>query len=125
MESVDELERLCRQILGVDPMLRSARLINSRGHLLAGGMRDGLRQLEAQRHDEMLFVELALRVRMRQEFDAELGKVNFSLSYRDKVVVMSFPLAGGNVLLASGEKDIDFGSVPFRILDLLSPLRDG
>ena len=101
MNNVAELENICQKILKLDPKMRSARFINARGHLAAGGMRDGLLSLEAKKQDEMMFMELALRVRMRHEFDTEFGIVHFSLSYRDKVIVMSFPLSDDDVLLVS------------------------
>ena len=123
MDNIEELEKLCQKITKLDSKMRSARLINSRGHLMAGGMKEGLLSLEAQKQDEMMFMELALRVRMRHEFDAEFGQVHFSMSYRDKVIIMSFPLAGDDVLLASGEKETDFGKIPFEILNLIKELR--
>jgi len=123
LESVEELEKICQKIIGLDPKMRSARLINSRGHLTAGGMKGGLLSLEAQKQDEMMFMELALRVRMRQEFDDEFGKVHFSMSYRDKVIVMSFPLSNDDVLLLSCEKDMDFGKLSFDVLKIIEPLK--
>ena len=123
MDNVDELEKMCQTIIALDPKMRSARLINNRGHLTAGGMKDGLLSLEAQKQDEMMFMELALRVRMRHEFDAEFGEVHFSMSYRDKVIVMSFPLNNDDVLLVSCEKDIDFGKLPFKVLKIIEPLK--
>ncbi|QLH02695.1 hypothetical protein C5F47_03555 [Nitrosopumilus cobalaminigenes] len=123
MDNVDELEKMCQTIIALDPKMRSARLINNRGHLTAGGMKDGLLSLEAQKQDEMMFMELALRVRMRHEFDAEFGEVHFSMSYRDKVIVMSFPLNNDDVLLLSCEKDIDFGKLPFKVLKIIEPLK--
>jgi hypothetical protein len=124
MENIDELEKLCKKIIKLDPKMRSARLINSRGHLIAGGMREGLLSLEAQKQDEMMFMELALRVRMRHEFDKEFGVVHFSMSYREKVIVMSFPLSQDDVLLVSCEKDANFGKMPFKILKLIEPLKN-
>jgi hypothetical protein len=103
--------------------MRSARFINSRGHLTAGGMKDGIFSLEAQKQDEMMFMELALRVRMRHEFDKEFGEVHFSMSYRDKVIVMSFPLVNDDVLLISCQKETDFGQLPFKILKLIEPIK--
>ena len=47
MDNVEELEKLCQEIIALDPKMRSARLINSSGHLTAGGMKDGLLSLEA------------------------------------------------------------------------------
>ena len=123
MEKVEELEKICQKIIKLDPKMRSARLINSRGHLIAGGMKDGLLSLEAQKQDEMMFMELALRVRMRHEFDNEFGEVHFSMSYRDKVIVMSFPLTNDDVFLISCEKEIDFGDLPFKVLKLIEPLK--
>ena len=117
-----DLEKLCTDIMNLDPKMRSARIINNRGHLEAGGMKEGLMALEDSKQDEMMFMELALRVRMRHEFDKEFGKVHFSMSYRDKVLIMSFPLEKDDVLLASAEKEINFGELPFKILELIGPL---
>ena len=121
MANVEELEKLCQKITSLDPAMRSARIINSRGHLVAGGMKTGLMALESQKQDEMMFMELALRVRMRHEFDKEFGEVHFSMSYRDKVIVMSYPLANDDVLLVSSEKEADFGKIAFKILKLIAP----
>lgn len=123
MGNVEDLEKICQKIIKLDPKMRSARIINSRGHLTAGGMKKGLMSLEAQKQDEMMFMELALRVRMRKEFDSEFGEVHFSMSYREKVIVMSFPLAHDDVLLVSTEKDLDFGKIPFKILKIIMPLK--
>jgi len=120
---VANLEEICHKILSLDPHMRSSRIINNRGHLEAGGMKEGLVSLENQKQDEMLFMELALRVRMRHEFDKEFGEVNFSLSYREKVIVMSFPLENDDVLLISTEKDIDIGKIPFDVLKIIKPLK--
>ncbi len=123
MDNVEELEKICKKIIKLNSKMRSARFINSRGHLTAGGMRDGIFSLEAQKQDEMMFMELALRVRMRHEFDKEFGEVHFSMSYRDKVIVMSFPLVNDDVLLISCEKETDFGQLPFKILKLIESIK--
>jgi len=123
MDNVEKLEKICQKINKLDPKMRSARFINSRGHQVSGGMKKGLLSLEAQKQDEMMFMELALRVRMRHEFDKEFGVVHFSMSYRDKVIVMSFPLTNDDVLLVSCEKETDFGKVSFKILKIIEPLK--
>ena len=60
---------------------------------------------------------------MKHEFDKELDEVHFSMSYREKVIVMSFPLPSDFVLLISCEKEIDFGKLAFKILKLIEPLK--
>lgn len=111
-------ETLCKKIRELDHMLRFVGLINNKGHLVAGGMAEGKQSLSDTKKDEMLYMELALRVRMRQEFDAELGPVRFAMSYRDKVIIMSFPV-GKEIMYISAEKDLNFGKFPFSVLKLI------
>ena len=124
MDNIENLESICQEILKLHPKMRSARFINARGHLVAGGMKKGILSLEEKKQDEMMFMELALRVRMRHEFDNEFGIVHFSLSYRDKVIVMSFPLGNDDVLLVSREKDKNFEDIPFKILELIEGIKN-
>ena len=111
-------DELCERIKKIDPKVRFAGVINSKGRLVSGGMVSSKKPLEDTKKDEMLFMELALRVKMRSEFDGELGKVKFSLSFREKLIVMSFPLKS-DVLLVSMDKRMSFDKIPFKILKLL------
>ena len=111
-------DKLCEKVFELDNKIRSVRAINNKGKLVAGGMRKGFTALEDSKKDEMLFMELSLRVRMRHEFDAEFGPVEFSLSYRGKIVLMSFPM-DPNVLFVTTERQIDLNKVPFKILELI------
>jgi hypothetical protein len=113
-----DFDTICDKVFRVDDKIRSARIINGKGKMIAGGMRPGLKALEESKKDEMLFMELSLRVRMRHEFDDEFGPVEFSLSYRGKVVLMSFPL-GEHILFVSTERQIDFNKIPFEILKII------
>lgn len=105
--------------MGLDSKVRFAGMINDKGRLIAGGMKEGKKPLEDKRDDEMLFMELVLRTKMRHEFDSQLGAVKFAMSYREKAVVMSFPI-NENVMLVSAEREIDFAKVAFKILKILS-----
>jgi len=111
-------DELCERIKKVDPKIRFAGVINSKGRLVSGGMVSSKKPLEDTKKDEMLFMELALRVKMRSEFDDDLGKVKFSLSFREKLIVMSFPLKN-DVLLVSMDKRMSFDTIPFKFLKLL------
>ncbi|MGI0027571.1 MAG: DUF6659 family protein [Nitrosopumilaceae archaeon] len=119
VQEKDEFAKLCDKVFKLDDKIRSVRVINNKGKLEAGGMREGLVALEDYKKDEMLFMELSLRVRMRHEFDDEFGPVEFSLSYRGKIVVCSFPMKDEHVLFVTTERQVDLGKVPFEILKLL------
>ncbi len=94
-------------------------MINPRGRLVAGGMKEGITPLESEKDNEMLFMELALRVRMRQEFDKQLGKVKFAMSLREKVLAISVPI-GEDVLYVAAEAKADYRTLPDKILDIIN-----
>ena len=111
-------DELCERVKKVDSKVRFAGVINSKGRLVAGGMVSSKKRLGDRKDDEMLYMELALRVKMRSEFDDDLGKVKFSLSFREKLIVMSFPMKN-DVLFVSLDKKMSFDKIPFKILKLL------
>jgi len=109
---------LCTITQKIDSKVRFAGVINSKGRLIAGGMAPSIKRLGDRKRDEMLYMELALRVKMRREFDDDLGKVKFSMSFREKLIVMSFPVEN-DVLMVSMESKTKFEQIAFSILKLL------
>ncbi|MBM3895660.1 MAG: hypothetical protein FJ359_04400 [Thaumarchaeota archaeon] len=110
--------KLCADIKEIDSKIRFAGVINPRGRLVAGGMKEGIEPLESQKDDEMLYMELALRVKMRQEFDKQLGKVKFAMALRERAIAMSFPV-GEDILYVVTEPDADYKTLPEKVLELL------
>ncbi|HXV38572.1 MAG TPA: DUF6659 family protein [Nitrosopumilaceae archaeon] len=113
-----DFDAICKKIKGLDSRIRFAGIVNNQGRLVAGGMKEDKKPLEDTKDDEMLFMELVLRTKMRKEFDKQLGAVKFAMSYREKAIVMSFPF-GEHVMLVSAEREIDFAKIPFKILKIL------
>ena len=113
-----DYENICTLVQKIDSKIRFVGVINSKGRLVAGGMAASKTRLGDRKRDEMLYMELALRVKMRSEFDDDLGKVKFSLSFREKLIVMSFPMKN-DVLFVSMDKKMLFDKIPFRILKFL------
>ena len=61
--------KVCDSVLAVDSKIRFAGVINENVvDWLHGGMRPNVEPLESEKDDEMIFMELALRVKMRKEF---------------------------------------------------------
>ena len=105
------------EILLQEPEIRFAGLIDSMGHLVAGGMKKGLTPLEDQEDRRKMFMELILRVTTRQEFDSTMGRVKYSASRREKIVMMSFPLEK-EVLLVSAKPDVDIEKTAKKVMTL-------
>ena len=111
-----DFDAICDNIFKIDDKIRSARIINKKGKLVAGGMRKGLTALGYTKKDEMLFMELSLMGRMRHEYDEEFGLVEFTLTHRGKIILMSFPI-DENVLFVTSERQLDLNKIPFKITE--------
>ncbi|MFP6585203.1 MAG: DUF6659 family protein [Candidatus Nitrosopelagicus sp.] len=116
-----DYENMCALVQKIDSKIRFAGVINSKGRLVAGGMAPSKTRLGDRKRDEMLYMELALRVKMRREFDDDLGQVKFSMSFREKLIVMSFPIEN-DVLMVSMERKTQFEKISFKILKLVDQL---
>ncbi len=106
-------EQKCLSLLK-EPEIRFAGLINHMGHLVAGGMKKGLKPLEDEADMRKLYMELILRVSTRKEFDYSLGPVEYSASRREKAVVLSFPI-DNKVLMISANTNIDIDETAKKI----------
>ena len=116
VEKSDEyylFEQKCQNLLK-EPEIRFAGIINHMGHLVAGGMKKGLKALEDEADMRKLYMELILRVSMRKEFDYSLGPVVYSSSRREKAVVISFPV-DNKVLLVSTNTDVNIDDTAKKI----------
>ena len=110
--------QICNSILTLEPKIRFAGVINERGRLVAGGMKENVEPLENEKDDEMIFMELALRVKMRKEFDKQLGPVNFAMASRERALAISI-IINDDILYVVAEPDADYGSLPKKILDII------
>ena len=111
--------KICDSVFSIDPKIRFAGVINERGRLVAGGMKADIEPLENEKDDEMIFMELALRVKMRKEFDRQLGTVNFAMASRERALAISVPI-NDDILYVVSEPDVDYGFLPKKILEIIS-----
>ena len=111
-------EQKCKLLLEFDE-IRFAGLINSMGRLVVGGFKEGIIPLEDDEYErKKMYMELALRVSLRKDFDYSLGQVEYSASRREKAVMMSFPI-NNNVLMISAEPDVDIDKTAKKILNAI------
>lgn len=120
MEKANEYwiyDQKCKKLLEEDE-IRFAGLINSMGKLVAGGFKSGIKPLEDDAERQKMYMELALRVSMRKEFDHSLGPVKYTASRREKAVMMSFPV-GSNILLVSTEPNMDIDKTANKVIKIM------
>ena len=65
-----------------------------------------------------IFRELAIRVATRKKFDYSMGRVKYSASRREKLVMMSFPLKK-YTLMITAEPNINIDRLAYKIIQTL------
>jgi len=72
-------------ILSIDPGMRFAAIIDLKGNISEAIMKEGKTSLKTQKEEEHFCRQVALRRKMRKQFDKSLGPVNYVHIEREKV----------------------------------------
>ncbi len=114
-------EKLCSQILKMDPKIRFASVYNEWAEQIAGGMQEGLdgRLPENMTHET---VNLAmLRWESRKKMYDWVGKAKYAMTEYERVKRFTFYLNDNYLLLVSTELDADHVTMISKIQKLLKP----
>lgn len=76
---------IVEDIIGIDPVMRFAAIIDLNGNILESIMRKGKTSLKTQKEEEHFCKQVAQRRKMRQEFNKSLGMVRYVQVEREKV----------------------------------------
>ncbi len=115
--NVKDYEKRCQEILE-DQEVRFAALLDESGNTLVGGYRENIvPRLTDKQHDSVC-KELATRVIKRKKFDVELGRVKYSASRREHVVIMSFPV-DDKIIMIVAEPNVNIDRLAFKIIEKL------
>jgi hypothetical protein len=114
---IEAIKNKIKDILS-EPEIRFCGLIDSSGQLIVGDFNSETIPLENDQRRKQMFQELAYRVANRKGFDANLGRVKYSSSRREKVVMMSFPI-GRYIIMVIAETNVNIDRLGWKILNKL------
>lgn len=83
-----DLLGIVEHIIDLDPKMRFAAIIDSKGNIREAIMKSGKNNLKSQKEEEHFCKQVAERKKMRQEFNRSLGKVRYVHVEREKVTQM-------------------------------------
>ena len=115
--NIKEYKKRCKEML-IDPEVRFAALLGSDGRLLAGGLKENINLRLSEVQMDEVCKELASRVEKRKKYDLELGRVKYSTSRREHVVIMSFPVYEKVVMIVA-EPNVNIDRLAYRIIEKL------
>ncbi len=76
---------IVEDILELDPMMRFAAIIDLKGNISEAIMKEGKTSLKSQKEEEHFCKQVAIRRKIRKQFDRSLGSVNYVHIERQKV----------------------------------------
>ena len=68
---------MVEDILSLDPMMRFAAIIDLKGNISEAIMKEGKTSLKSQREEEHFCKQVAIRRKIRRQFDRSLGPVDY------------------------------------------------
>jgi hypothetical protein len=109
-------------ILSLDSNVRFVGFIDDMGKLVYGGMRPGMISLENETESIKIYMEFALINKIHADFDAMLGKVIYSLTVRERIKILTFPIET-HILRVSLERQADHEKILNSILEYFKKIQ--
>jgi len=97
-----------------DQNVRFAGFLDHMGNLMAGKFKDGVVPLHDELERQKLYLEIVLRERTLQDFDYDLGSVDFSVSRRAKIAMFTFQFSD-HILFVSTEINVNLDKTAQKI----------
>ena len=91
----DYLQSFCKQLLNRDYFIRSAKIVDNVGHLIAAAYRQGLVPLLTSEESLRAAAQAAIRVATRNTFKSKIGEIQYSISRYTNLVRATVPIKDG------------------------------
>ncbi len=108
-EEIKSIEEGSKKILQ-EEKVRLVRIINRLGRVIVERYQEGITSLLQDKEDRMISMQLALEIFLRDEFDEKLGPIDYVLSKRKKISLISIPI-GKYLVLVSAEPNADVNAI--------------
>lgn len=119
-EQIKLIENSCDEMLK-DKGVRFVGVINRMGRLVVGKHSPSSKSHLLDNEDEMVYMQLAMEIFLRQEFDKKLGSIDYVLSKRKKVNMISIPVAK-YLVLVSTEPNVNVDNTFNDTVSRLTPI---
>jgi hypothetical protein len=114
-----DYERLCKDILNLDPKIRFAGICDETGQTKYGGQREGVRNLLSAEETKKSNLQALARWGLRNVLAPKIGKGRYSMAEYEKIKRITAPLENYHLLLVTIEVEADHGRIIDNILQLL------
>jgi hypothetical protein len=122
LESLESLEPLCDSILRLNKNIQSVAVISNRGRVIEKISKPKFTEQFSNYLSELFCMSCVLQVSMGRDFDGNYGPINYHISERRSLTMITFPL-DENVVLVTTNKNVSPVSLASKTVDLISEHR--
>jgi hypothetical protein len=115
-----DLDRLCKDILGLESKIRFAGVCDDSGEIKNGGQRQGVTNLLSLEETKRSNLQAIARWALRESLSSKVGKGRYAMAEYEKIKRMTFPVEENRLLLVTAEVDADHNKIIRDILAMLS-----
>lgn len=118
-----KIDEMCNSIIQINKNIQSVAIINKLGRPVEKVTKDdNLKQLP-QPKDEMFCMQCVLEISMGKEYDSEYGTINYHLSERENLTMITFPMRD-HVVLVTTKKNTSPISLAKKIVTIVNGYQD-
>ena len=106
-----DYEKLCNDVLNLDPKVRFVGVCDNSGGIKNGGLRDGIKSIltdDEVKKSNLISLE---RWRLHNTLADRIGKARYAMEEYEKVKQITMPLENEHLLLISTEVNADHGKI--------------
>src|SRR5919202_5316391 len=111
-----DYDKLCKDILSIDPNVRYAAVFDDTGELRYGGQREGIINLLSAEETKRSNLQALARWGLRNALAPKIGKGIYSMTEYEKIKRITVPLQNNHLLLVTTEVQADHISIRNKIL---------
>lgn len=113
------LESLCDSILRLNKSIQSVAVINNRGRVMEKISRTKFTRQFPDHLNELFCMSCILQISMGKDFDENYGPINYHISERSNLTIITFPL-DENMILITANKSISPITVARKTMDIIN-----
>lgn len=116
------LYELCDSILSINKNIQSVSVINKMGRLVEDNSRPEFTKKFPDNMNEHLLMQCVLQISMGRDFDEYYGPINYHISERANLTLLTFPV-DENVILVTCNKNVSPITLAKKIAATISDYR--
>jgi hypothetical protein len=115
-----DYNKLCKDILGLDPKIRFAGVCDETGEIRFGGQREGVKNLLTPDETKRSNLQAMARWGLRNSLSSKVGRGKYDMDEYEKIKRITFLLGLDHLLLVTTEVDAEHIKVIDMILKQLA-----